>query len=102
MEMEHLPESLRNLRIPVIASPMFIISNPKLVIEQCKAGIVGAMPALNARPSAQLDEWRHQNTEELDHYNNNKPDNPAAPSAINPLVPRSDKHAQTGRHDCSK
>src|SRR5690606_32531298 len=78
-KMEHLPENLRNLRIPVIASPMFIISNPKLVIEQCKAGIVGSMPALNARPSSQLDEWLHEIKEELEAYNKKHPDKPAAP-----------------------
>ena len=94
MEMEHLPESLRNLRIPVIASPMFIISNPKLVIEQCKAGIVGSMPALNARPSSQLDEWLHEITEELEAYNKQNPDNPAAPFAINQIVHRTNKRLE--------
>lgn len=92
--MEHLPENLRNLRIPVIASPMFIISNPKLVIEQCKAGIVGSMPALNARPSSQLDEWLHEITEELEAYNKKHPDKPAAPFAINQIVHRSNKRLE--------
>ena len=55
--MSKLPPVLANLPFPAIASPLFIISNPKLVIEQCKAGIVGSMPALNARPAAQLEEW---------------------------------------------
>src|SRR5690606_34048597 len=93
-KMEHLPENLRNLRIPVIASPMFIISNPKLVIEQCKAGIVGSMPALNARPSSQLDEWLHEITEELEAYNKKHPDKPAAPFAINQIVHRSNKRLE--------
>lgn len=92
--MEHLPENLRNLRIPVIASPMFIISNPKLVIEQCKAGIVGSMPALNARPSSQLDEWLHEITEELEAYNKKHPDKPSAPFAINQIVHRSNKRLE--------
>jgi hypothetical protein len=63
--MSKLPAALQNLPLPVIGSPLFIISNPKLVIEQCKAGIVGAMPALNARPASQLDEWLHEITETL-------------------------------------
>ena len=57
--MSRLPQALQNLRLPVIGSPLFIISNPKLVIEQCKAGIVGSMPALNARPASRLCRWKH-------------------------------------------
>ena len=60
--MSKLPQALRNLQLPVIGSPLFIISNPKLVIAQCQAGIVGSMPALNARPASQLDEWLHEIT----------------------------------------
>jgi nitronate monooxygenase len=87
--MSKLPKSLQNLSIPVIGSPLFIISNPKLVIEQCKAGIIGSMPALNARPAAQLDEWLHEITETLAAYNRANPDAPAAPFAINQIVHKS-------------
>ena len=80
--MSKLPRALQNLAIPVIGSPLFIISNPKLVIEQCKAGIIGSMPALNARPAAQLDEWLHEITETLAAYNRANPDRPAAPFAV--------------------
>ena len=87
--MSKIPKALQNLRLPVIGSPLFIISNPKLVIEQCKAGIVGSMPALNARPAAQLDEWLHEITETLAAYNRANPDRPAAPFAINQIVHKS-------------
>lgn len=87
--MSKLPAALRNLRLPVIASPMFIVSTPKLVIEQCKAGIVGSMPALNARPASQLDEWLHEIEETLAAYNRANPDRPAAPYAINQIVHKS-------------
>ena len=81
-----LPAVLQKVPFPVIASPMFIISNPKLVIEQCKAGVVGSMPALNARPASQLDEWLAEITETLAAYNAANPDKPAAPFAINQIV----------------
>jgi len=81
--------SLDQLALPVIAAPLFIISSPKLVIEQCKAGIVGSMPALNARPAAQLNEWLHEITETLAAYNRAHPDKPAAPFAINQIVHKS-------------
>ena len=71
--MSKLPKALQNLALPVIGSPLFIISNPKLVIEQCKAGIVGSMPALNARPASQLDEWLHEITETLAAYEQGQP-----------------------------
>jgi nitronate monooxygenase len=87
--MSKLPPVLQNLRLPVIGSPLFIISNPKLVIAQCKAGIIGSMPALNARPAAQLDEWLHEITEALAAYNKANPDKPAAPFAINQIVHKS-------------
>ncbi|HXE49945.1 MAG TPA: nitronate monooxygenase, partial [Ramlibacter sp.] len=87
--MSHLPKALRSLSIPVIGAPLFIISNPKLVIEQCKAGIVGSMPALNARPASQLDEWLHEITETLAAYDRAHPDAPAAPFAINQIVHKS-------------
>ena len=87
--MSKLPPALRNLSLPVIGSPLFIISNPKLVIEQCKAGIVGAMPALNARPAAQLDEWLHEIAETLAAWDRDHPERPAAPFAINQIVHKS-------------
>jgi nitronate monooxygenase len=87
--MSKLPAALANLPFPVIASPLFIISNPKLVIEQCKAGVVGSMPALNARPAAQLEEWLIEITETLAAYNKANPDKPAAPYAINQIVHKS-------------
>ena len=87
--MSKIPAVLRNLSIPVIGSPLFIVSNPKLVIEQCKAGIVGSMPALNARPASQLDEWLHEIAEALAAHDRAHPDSPAAPFAINQIVHRS-------------
>jgi nitronate monooxygenase len=84
-----LPTALQHLALPVIGSPLFIISNPKLVIEQCKAGIVGSMPALNARPASQLDEWLHEITETLAAWNRTHPERPAAPFAINQIVHKS-------------
>ncbi len=87
--MSKLPKNLQNLPLPIIGSPLFIISNPKLVIEQCKAGVVGSMPALNARPVSQLDEWLHEITETLAAYNQANPDKPAAPFAINQIVHKS-------------
>jgi nitronate monooxygenase len=92
--MSRLPAALQNLALPVIGSPLFIISNPKLVIEQCKAGIVGSMPALNARPASQLDEWLHEITETLAAYNRAHPDQPAAPFAINQIVHKSNDRLQ--------
>jgi nitronate monooxygenase len=87
--MSQLPQALQHLALPVIGAPLFIISNPKLVIEQCKAGIVGAMPALNARPASQLDEWLHEITETLAAHNRSHPGQPAAPFAINQIVHKS-------------
>jgi nitronate monooxygenase len=87
--MSRLPKALQNLSLPVIGAPLFIISNPKLVIEQCKAGVIGAMPALNARPAAQLDEWLHEITETLAAWNRDHPEQPAAPFAINQIVHKS-------------
>ncbi|WP_332812981.1 NAD(P)H-dependent flavin oxidoreductase [Ramlibacter sp.] len=87
--MSRLPPALQNLALPAIGSPLFIVSNPKLLIEQCKAGIVGAMPALNARPASQLDEWLHEITETLAAWNRQHPERPAAPFAINQIVHKS-------------
>ncbi|WP_431275912.1 NAD(P)H-dependent flavin oxidoreductase [Variovorax ureilyticus] len=87
--MSKLPPVLANLPLPIIGSPLFIISNPKLVIAQCKAGVVGSMPALNARPAAQLEDWLAEITEELSAYNKANPGKPAAPFAINQIVHKS-------------
>ena len=87
--MSTLPPVLQNLPFPVIGSPLFIISNPQLVIEQCKAGVVGSMPALNARPDTLLDDWLAEITETLAAYNKANPDKPAAPFAINQIVHKS-------------
>lgn len=100
--MGNVPASMQQLRLPVIASPMFIISNPKTVIEQCKAGIVGAMPALNARPVSQLDEWLAEITETLASYNAQNPDSPAAPFAINQIVHHSNERLEQDMALCVK
>jgi len=85
-----LPPVLRDrLRLPVIGSPLFIISNPDLVIAQCKAGIVGSFPALNARPVSMLDEWLHRITEELAAWDRDHPEAPSAPFAVNHIVHKS-------------
>ena len=97
-----LPEILSGLRIPVIAAPLFIISNPKLVIAQCKAGIVGSMPALNARPKEQLEVELKMITEELDRYNDKNPDFPAAPFAINQIVHKSNERLMYDVELCMK
>ncbi|MEL6502895.1 MAG: nitronate monooxygenase family protein [Pseudomonadota bacterium] len=98
-----LPKILENrLSIPAIASPLFIISHPPLVIEQCKAGVVGSFPALNARPVSQLDEWLHEITETLDKYNRENPDNPAAPFAVNQIVHRSNTRLEEDVELCVK
>ena len=84
-----LPAIFDKLQLPVVGAPLFIISNPSLVIAQCKAGVVGSFPALNARPIAQLDEWLHEITETLDAYDKAHPDRPAAPFAVNQIVHKS-------------
>jgi nitronate monooxygenase len=100
--MSKLPPVLANLPFPAIASPLFIISNPKLVVEQCKAGIVGSMPALNARPAAQLEEWLIEITETLAAYNAANPDKPAAPFAINQIVHKSNDRLEHDMAMCVK
>ena len=97
-----LPAILQRLRLPVIASPMFIISNPTLVIEQCKAGVVGSFPALNARPVSLLDEWLHQISEELAAWDRDNPDRPAAPFAVNQIVHRSNGRLEQDMELCAK
>ncbi|MDP1026259.1 nitronate monooxygenase family protein [Sphingomonas sp. KR1UV-12] len=97
-----LPPILDRLRLPVIGSPLFIISGPELVIAQCKAGIIGSFPALNARPSALLDEWLHRITEELAAHNRAHPDRPAAPFAVNQIVHRSNDRLEADLATCAK
>ena len=97
-----LPPVFRNLRIPVIGSPMFIVSTPKLVIAQCTSGIVGSFPALNARPSEHLDEWLHEIVEALAAWNKAHPDSPAAPYAVNQIVHRSNDRFDHDMAVCAK
>lgn len=101
-----LPAILQNLRIPVVASPMFIVSGPELVIAQCKAGIVGSFPALNAREKdgepALLDLWLTRITEELDRHNQANPDRPAAPFAVNQIVHRSNARLERDIEICHR
>ena len=97
-----LPPIFDRLRLPVIASPMFIVSGPELVIAQCKAGIVGSFPALNARPQAQLDEWLHQIEEELAAWDRDHPDAPSAPYAVNQIVHRSNPRLEEDLATCAK
>ena len=97
-----LPAPFDKLRIPVIGSPLFIVSGPELVIAQCKAGIVGSFPALNARPQSELDEWLHRITEELAAHNRDNPDRPAAPFAVNQIVHRSNDRIEADMATCAK
>ena len=97
-----LPAPFDRLRLPIIGSPMFIVSGPELVIAQCKAGVVGSLPALNARPSGVLDEWLHQITEELAAHNRDNPDRPAAPFAVNQIVHRSNARLEEDMQVCEK
>jgi nitronate monooxygenase len=97
-----LPAVFSKLRLPAIGSPLFIISNPKLVIAQCTAGIVGSMPALNARPASQLDEWLHEITEALAAWDRANPDKPAAPYAINQIVHKSNDRLEQDMMVCAK
>jgi len=98
-----LPETLhRRLRLPVIGAPMFIISQPELVLAQCKAGVVGAFPALNARPALLLEEWLQRITEELAAWDAAHPDEPSAPFAVNQIVHRSNDRLQHDLELCVK
>ena len=97
-----LPAIFDNLRLPVIGSPLFIVSGPELVIAQCKAGVVGSFPALNARPASQLDEWLHQITEELAAHNRDNPERPAAPYAVNQIVHKSNNRLHEDIAICAK
>ncbi|HEV2748497.1 MAG TPA: nitronate monooxygenase family protein [Allosphingosinicella sp.] len=93
---------LDRLRLPVIGAPLFIVSNPDLVIAQCKAGIVGSFPALNARPQPLLDEWLHRITDELAAWDRDHPERPAAPFAVNQIVHRSNDRLQADMTTCAK
>jgi nitronate monooxygenase len=97
-----LPPIFEGLRIPVIGSPMFIVSNPKLVIAQCTSGIVGSFPALNARPASLLDEWLHEITEALAEWDRQHPERPAAPYAVNQIVHRSNDRFELDMQVCAK
>jgi nitronate monooxygenase len=97
-----LPAALRRVPLPVIGSPLFIISNPKLVIAQCQAGIVGSMPALNARPAAQLDEWLAEITETLAAYDKAHPQAPSAPFAINQIVHKTNDRLEHDMEVCAR
>jgi len=97
-----LPAPFDRLRLPVIGSPLFIVSGPELVIAQCKAGIIGSFPALNARPSGVLDEWLHRITEELAAHNRAHPDRPAAPFAVNQIVHKSNTRLDEDMAVCEK
>ena len=97
-----LPAVLRNLPLPVIGAPLFIVSNPKLVIAQCTAGIVGAMPALNARPAEQLDGWIAEIAETLGAWYHAHPERPAAPFAINQIVHKSNDRLEHDMQVCAR
>lgn len=97
-----LPPVLQNLRVPIIGSPLFIISNPDLVIAQCKAGVVGSFPALNARPEPVLHEWLDKITTELAEYNEKNPDRPAAPFAVNQIVHKTNNRLMHDVEACVK
>jgi len=97
-----LPPVLKKPTLPVIGSPLFIISNPQLVIEQCKAGIVGSMPALNARPAEQLEDWLAEITETLAAYDKAHPEAPSAPFAINQIVHKSNDRLEHDMQVCAR
>ena len=97
-----LPAPFDRLRLPVIGSPLFIVSGVELVIAQCKAGIVGSFPSLNARPISQLDEWLHRLTEELAEHNRANPDRPAAPFAVNQIVHKTNNRLDEDMALCEK
>ena len=100
--MSKLPPILQQLRFPVIGSPLFIISNPKLIIAQCTSGVIGSMPALNARPLSQLDEWLAEIKEALAAWDRAHPDQPAAPFAINQIVHKSNARLDQDMELCAK
>ena len=97
-----VPHLKGKLKIPVVGAPLFIVSGPELVISQCKAGIVGSFPALNARPQEVLDEWLIQIKEELDKHNQENPDSPAAPFAVNQICHASNDRLMQDMESCVK
>ena len=97
-----LPSVFDSLRLPIIAAPMFIVSSKELVIEQCKAGIVGSFPALNVRAEGEFEIWLKDITEELDRYNQANPDSPAAPFAVNQIVFKTNQRLQEDMELCVK
>jgi nitronate monooxygenase len=97
-----LPPIFDRLRLPAVGAPLFIVSNPDLVIAQCKAGIVGSFPALNARPQSLVDEWLHRITEELAAWDRDHPDTPSAPFAVNQIVHRSNDRLEQDMATCAK
>jgi nitronate monooxygenase len=97
-----LPPILQGLRIPVIGAPLFIVSNPKLVVAQCTSGVVGSFPSLNARPAEKLDEWLHEITEALAAWNRDHPERRAAPFAVNQIVHRSNDRFEHDMQVCAK
>lgn len=97
-----VPPILSRLRLPVIGAPLFIVSGPDLVIAQCKAGVVGAFPALNARPAHVLEEWLRRITDELGEHDAKHPDRPAAPFAVNQIVHRSNERLSHDLDVCAK
>ncbi len=97
-----VPSILSRLRLPVIGAPLFIVSGPALVIAQCKSGIVGSFPALNARPQALVDEWLHEITEALAAHDRDHPDAPSAPYAVNQIVHRSNDRLEADIATCAK
>ncbi|MCL4120353.1 UNVERIFIED_CONTAM: hypothetical protein GTU68_005096 [Idotea baltica] len=102
----HLPAALRGLRLPLIGSPLFIVSGPELVIAQCKAGIIGSFPALNAREAEGepplLESWLQEINDELDRHNQKNPDRPAAPFAVNQIVHRSNVRLERDLEICNR
>jgi len=97
-----VPAIFSKLRLPVIGAPLFIVSNPALVIAQCKAGVVGSFPALNARPQSQLGEWIHEITEVLATHDRDHPDAPAAPFAVNQIIHRSNDRFEQDVATCEQ
>jgi nitronate monooxygenase len=97
-----LPAALARSPLPVIGAPLFIVSVPALVIAQCQAGVIGSMPALNARPASQLDEWLHEITETLAAWDRDHPGQPSAPFAINQIVHKSNDRLEQDMAVCAK
>ena len=102
MNPSHIPSVLQNLRLPIISAPMFTVSYPELVLAQCKAGIVGSFPALNARPPELLDEWLTQITSELTDYQTKNPTRKVGPLAVNQIVHISNTRLEQDMRTCVK